>query len=89
MPAQGRLFSDTKLTDDGPVSGDVGLVKIIEETTALTYKRNECTLGGKVFPERFQVLCEVIDTLGEQSDLTFGRTGVVLGLPVLLEELLF
>lgn len=89
MPAQGRLFSDTELTDDGPVSGDIGLVKIIEETTALTHKGDERTLGGKILPECFQVLGEVIDTLGEQSDLTLGRTGIGLGLPVFFEDLFF
>ncbi len=89
MPAPGRLFSDTELTDDSPVSGNVGFVEVIEQTPTLTNEGDECTLGGEIFPECFQVIRKMVDPLGEQSDLRFSGAGIGFGLPVFFEELLF
>ena len=89
MPAPGSLFTDTELADNGPVPGDVGFIKIIQQTAALSDKSDQCTLGGEIFFRGFQMVGEMIDALSEQSDLTFGRAGIILRLPVFFEELLF
>ena len=56
----------------------VVLLEIIEKLATTAGHLQETTAGVEVFTVRAQVLGQVIDTGSEQSDLNFGRAGVLI-----------
>ena len=65
------LFAEIKFFNDSPVTSDVGFVKIVEQTSALTYQTDKASLSTEVLFVRLQVFCEVIDAVREEGDLAF------------------
>ena len=88
FPVSLRLSTETELLDNASVPFDVDLFEIVEGLTSLTYQAKECTLGVVVLLVLFQMLGEVCDTVGKQSNLTLCRAGVNIRLPVFCENLL-
>jgi len=70
------LFSDTQLFDYRAVARDIDLDQIVEQSASFTDEAFKRSLGAEVFLILFQMLGQMVDTIGEQRDLTFGRAGV-------------
>ena len=81
------LLAQAKLCTDLAVALYVGLLQIVQKATALTNHEQQAATGMMVLLVGRQVLVEVIDALGEQSNLHFGGTGVALVTGVFLDDL--
>ena len=71
-----ELLTDTQLLDGSSVSLDVLALEVSEEVSSLTYHLQQASSGVMILLVNLQMLGEVIDPLGEDSDLNLGRTGV-------------
>ena len=71
------LLSDAELGDDSSVTLDVVLCQVVQQTAALTDHLEQALTGVVVLLVDLQVLGELVDALGKDSDLNLGRTGVV------------
>ena len=81
-----KLLADTETGDDGTVTLDVGFDEVVEKTLSLTDHLEKAASGVVVVLVLLQVLGEVVDSLGEDRDLHFGRTGVALVNGVLFDD---
>ena len=84
-----KLLTNTKLFDDSTVTLDVFRLQVIQHTTTFSYQCGQSTLCTEVLAVFLQVLGEVVDTEGEQSDLALSRTGVFCVVAVFCEQLSF
>ena len=66
----------TQLGDQGTIALDILLHEVIEKATALTDHLVQAAAGVVVLRVLLEVLGELSDTLGEDSDLNLRRTGV-------------
>ena len=71
-----NLLTDTQLGDQGTIALDVLLHEIIEQAAALTDHLVQAAAGVVVLRVLLEVLGELSDALGEDSDLDLRRTGV-------------
>ena len=83
-----NLFTDTESFDNGTVSFDIVLEKIVKELSSLTDHLLHTSAGVVVLGVLLEMLGELSNSLGKNSDLYFGRTGVALVNSVFLDELL-
>ena len=65
------LLSDAQFLNDVTVSFDVGSLQIIEKSSSLTYQANQRTFGRHILVMDFRLLCQMLNSVGEQSDLAF------------------
>ena len=70
------LLSESELFDDSAVTSDVLVLEILEKVTSLTYHLEQSATAVVVLLVDLEMLCEFIDSLGENSDLNLGRTCV-------------
>jgi hypothetical protein len=70
------LFTDTKLFDQRTIRSKVRAGEVLQEAFAATYHLHESALAGEIFFIGFEVIGNMIDTLGKHSNLTLDRTGV-------------
>jgi hypothetical protein len=61
----GSLSTETQLLDDGPVSLDVHLLKVVQKLAALTDQAEKGTTGDHVLLVLLHVLGKVSDTVGK------------------------
>ena len=81
-----NLFADVEVSDQLPVPLDIGFAEIIQEAPALTDKRDEGALGGKILGRHLHVRSQFIDALGKNSNLGFRIAGVCFGISVLFKD---
>ena len=81
------LFAQTQLLDQAVVALDVLLLEVREQAAALVDHHQQAAARMVVLVVVLEVLGQVTDALGEDRDLDFGRTGVALGLGVVLDNL--
>ena len=86
LPFLSCLLTDTESRDDGAVSLNVDRGQIVEQRAALTDHLEEAAAGVMILLVDLQVLGEVVDALGKQSDLYLGRACVTLVSSVLLHD---
>ena len=72
------LLTNTQLGDEGTIALNVLLGQIIQKAAALTDHLIEAPAAVVVVDVDLQVLGELVDPLGEDSDLDLGGTGVAL-----------
>ena len=65
------------------------LLEVIKELAAATGHLQQTSARMEVFPVRSQMLGQVIDPGGEQSDLNFGRAGVLIVSLILGDDIWF
>ena len=65
------LLSDTQFLDDATVSFDVGSLQIIEKFSSLAYQANQRAFGRHILVMDFRLLRQMLNPVGEQSDLAF------------------
>ena len=91
LPPQKRsevLFAQTELFDDSSVTRDVLLLKVAEKISSLTNHLKKTSVAVMVLGVVLKMSVEGVDTVGEDSDLHLGRTGISLGELVLCDDLL-
>lgn len=72
-----NIVADAELSDELTVLVDVVLLDVGEETTTLTDEHEQAAAGVEVLLVRLHVLGELLDAVGEDSDLDLGVTGVL------------
>ena len=81
------LLTDTQLGDQSTVTVDVLLCQIVQHLAALTNHHQQATTGVVVVLVDTQVLGQLVDTGGEDSNLNLGGAGVALVGSVLQDDL--
>ena len=81
------LLTDTQLGDQSTVAVDVLLCQIVQHLAALTNHHQQTTAGVVVMLVHAQVIGQLVDAGGQDSNLNFGRTGVALVSSVLQDNL--
>ena len=84
-----QLLSDVELFDDRTVAVDVYFGQVVQQASSLTNQFQQTTSGVMVMFVLFQVLGQMVDSLGQDSDLYLGRTGIGLVQSVLSNDFLF
>ena len=85
-PIDALLLTDAQLCNDGAITVDVLLCKIVEQAAALTDHHEQATAGMVVVLVLTQVLGQLVDTGGEDGDLDLGGAGVALMGRVLVDD---
>ena len=83
------LLTQAELCNQGTIGLDIGLLQIVQQTTALTNHQQQTTTGVVILLVHLQMVVQVVDALGEQSDLHFGGTGVAFVAAVCCYDFLF
>lgn len=83
-----KLFSDAATFDNGTVTFDIVLEKVVEELSSLTDHLLHTSAGVVVLGVLLEVLGELADSLGEDSDLYLGRTGIAFVSSEFFDEIL-
>ena len=83
------LLTDTQLFDDSTITLDVFCLQVVEQATTFTYQHGQSALSTEVLVVLLEVLGEVVDTEGEQSDLALCRTSVLSVIAILSKEFCF
>src|SRR5690349_17962342 len=72
-----KLLAELQFLGHRDVAVGVGFVEIIQQTAATAYHLEQPAAGAVVFGVLLQMLSEVIDALGEQSNLNIGAPRVL------------
>lgn len=72
----GYLLPQTQCSQDSPVTRDVFLHQVVQQTPTLTNKFQQTQLCAVIVLVNFQVFRQVTDPVSKQRDLGFGRPGV-------------
>jgi hypothetical protein len=81
-----QLFTDTESGNDRTVALNVNLLKVCQEIASVTDHLEKAAARMMILRMLLKMLCQVADSLGENSDLDFRRTGVALMDSVLLHN---
>ena len=84
-----ELFSETESFDERTVTFNIDLLQIGEQSPSVTDHDKQAASGVMVLLMGCKTFVQLVDTLGEQSDLNFRRTGVALFKTVGLDDFLF
>ena len=69
-------MSDTEFCNDCTITFDVNLLEVAQQVSSVTDHLGEATTAVVVVMVALEVLGEVVDAIGQDSDLNFGGTGV-------------
>ena len=81
------LSAQTQTLDQGAVTVDVNALEVIKHTTTVADHQQQTTTGVVIVLVLLEVLGQVGDTLGQQSHLDLGGTGVTFVRRVLVDNL--
>ena len=70
------LSAQTQTLDQGAVTVDVNALEVIKHTTTVADHQQQTTTGVVIVLVLLEVLGQISDALGEQSNLDLRRTGV-------------
>ena len=85
---RGVLLTQTETCYDGTVTLDILLLQIVKILSSLTYHDKHTSAGVVILGVCFKMSSELADSLSENCDLNFGRTGITFVNCVLLDNLL-
>lgn len=89
-PFKGRpifdLFTKSELLDESRVTIRVGVAKVIEEAVTLADENEEGASCARVLRIALEVERQILDALGQEGDLDFGRAGVLFVLSEILDD---
>ncbi len=80
------LLSQAELADNRAVTLDVVLLQVVQQTSSVTDHLLQTAAAVEVLFVDFQVLGQVSDAVGQNSNLYFGGTGVALVSSVLRDD---
>jgi len=83
------LFTQTELSDDGTISFVILLCQIAEQIFSVANHFQQTALRMVILRILLHVLGQHVDAAGENSNLHFGRTGIVFTGSVVRDNLLF
>ena len=81
------LLTQAERLDDSTVAVDVDVVEMLQQLAATAYHHGQRAGGVEVLVILLQVLRQVLDAIGEQGNLSLGRTSVGSRLAILAENL--
>ena len=81
--------TQTKLCDNRTITLNIRLVEVAEQTTAMADHLQQTATGMMILLVLLEVLRQIVDTCGEDSDLYFRRTRITLVNGILLHDFLF
>ena len=84
-----KLLSQTQFLDDCTVTIDIFFLQVVEHIAATTYHFQQTTSGVMVVFVSFEMLGQVVDSLGKNCDLYFSGTCVGVVQSVLFDYLCF
>jgi hypothetical protein len=84
-----RLLSDAQSVDNRPIARIANVAKIIQQTAATPDEREQTTPRMVVFLVELEVLGQIRDPVRQYGDLNFWGSGIVVVLPVLLDQIRF
>ena len=79
--------AEAEALDDLVVFGEVVLLEILKQLAAAAGHEDQATAGVEVLAVGAKVLGEVSDAGGQQGDLDFGGTGVLVARAILADDL--
>ena len=68
-----ELFAEAQTSNQSTITLNIYTSQVVEQVTALTYHLQQTTVGVMILLVGLQVLGQVTDTLGQYSNLYFGR----------------
>ncbi len=74
--AKNRLFTDVKRADHFTVAIEARALEVVEKAAALRNKAKQTTPRMVIFDVSFKVISQIANTLSNESNLHFRRTGV-------------
>jgi hypothetical protein len=83
------LPSDIQLVDNGTIPFDISVLKVVQQASSLADHLKKSSSGMVVLFVRFQVVCQMVDSLCENGNLNFRWTGVAFMQRVLDDDFLF
>ena len=83
------LLTDAQLSDDGTVTLDVVLGQVVEQVAATANHLHQAAAAVVVVLVGLQMLGQVVDSSGQDSDLNLRRTGVAFVQAVVYNDLGF
>ena len=83
------LTAQAKLLDDRLVTIQIRLLEIIKELSPTGCHHQQAATGMEILAVRFQVFRKMSDTGGEQGDLHFTRSGILVVGTVFFDYVLF
>ena len=86
-PPWNILLTDTQLGDQSTVTVDILLCQIVQHLAALTNHHQQTTAGVVVMLVHAQVIGQLVDASGQDSDLNLGGTGIAFVSCVLQDNL--
>src|SRR5206468_11037177 len=72
-PRRSLLATQPQLLDHFAITLDLGRLEVVEQAPALTHHPQQATARRMIALVDLEVLGEVLDLLGQQRDLDFGR----------------
>src|SRR5207247_2050575 len=75
-PARNKSSADAELLDQVLVARFIGATQVIEQLAALAYHLEQSTPRMIVLDVGLKMLGEIIDALGQDRHLNFGRSGI-------------
>lgn len=83
------LAAQAKLLDDRLVTFQIRLLEVIKELSPTGCHHQQAATGMEILAVRFQVFRKMSDTGGEQGDLHFTRSGILVVGTVFFDYVLF
>ena len=83
------LSAQAKLLDDRLVTFQIRLLEVIKELSPTGCHHQQAATGMEILAVRFQVFRKMSDTGGEQGDLHFTRSGILVVGTVFFDYVLF
>ena len=80
------LLSQAELANDRAVTLDIVLLQVVQQTSSVTDHLLQTAAAVEILLVSLEVLGQVSDAVGQNSNLYFGRTGVALVSSVLLDD---
>jgi len=71
-----ELLAEVQLLENRPIAKNVFFLQVGEEFFPLADQIHQRFFGTEIFAVRLEVLGEVVDALGKERDLPFGRAGI-------------
>ena len=81
------LLTQAESLDNGTVAINVVDIKILQQLAATTYHHGQRASGDIILMILLQVLCQMLNTIGEQSNLSLRRTCIGGTFTILAENL--
>ena len=81
-----ELLAQTQLRNQRTITLDVDALEVLKHIAALTDHQQQTTVGVVILRVGLEVVVQVVDARGQQSDLHLGGAGVALVTGIFLDD---